>query len=396
MEAHYSLDEEDTKAYQFIQEALMKNFCDEWGEGDEIVVFLTEASKKKNWWGRSTSPEANFKKGLKDALDAIKEQLQLPIQVKKVEIPEGGNKEEVWEIFNKITDAMEQGDRIIFDITHSFRYLPMLALITLNYANFVKGVKVKKIVYGAMEALGTPSEVRNMPVPERIIPVFDLTPFIHLFDWTNATDNFLETGNAKKMKEVGREQVQSFLSKARGKKSSELEDLLTSLETFSNNAGTCRGFKLRNNVKELLDCLSDTGEVLKELRFFTPILKRIEKRFSKMRVEDEVLFGLDVAAWCKEHGLVQQGFTILRENTIIYVIKKFGGDIWRRRDRERAKDKLNRKMVDRKVRNLWYELKEYRNDINHAGWVETGDRHSSEEFAQKLEEFISRSEEILT
>jgi len=42
------------------------------------------------------------------------------------------------EIFRTIFDEIDENDEIIFDVTHSFRYLPMLVFIVINYARVVK------------------------------------------------------------------------------------------------------------------------------------------------------------------------------------------------------------------------------------------------------------------
>lgn len=38
-----------------------------------------------------------------------------------------------------------EGDEIIFDITHSFRSIPMLAITIMNYAKVLKNCKLKEV-----------------------------------------------------------------------------------------------------------------------------------------------------------------------------------------------------------------------------------------------------------
>jgi len=64
------------------------------------------------------------------------------------EIPDGKDTDEIWEIFDIIYNALEEDDNIYIDITHSFRYLPMLLLVLLNYAKYLKNIKIKQITYG--------------------------------------------------------------------------------------------------------------------------------------------------------------------------------------------------------------------------------------------------------
>jgi len=65
----------------------------------------------------------------------------------------------LWKIFDGINSVIDEGDDIIFDVTHSFRSLPVLTLIALNYVKFLKNVNINKIDYGAMEAVGTPRDI---------------------------------------------------------------------------------------------------------------------------------------------------------------------------------------------------------------------------------------------
>ena len=62
-----------------------------------------------------------------------------------VNIPDGLKQNEIWEIFDKIVENIDAGDEIYFDMTHSFRFLPMLAITVLNYSRVIK----KKINQGA-------------------------------------------------------------------------------------------------------------------------------------------------------------------------------------------------------------------------------------------------------
>lgn len=120
-----------------------------------------------------------------------------------------------------------------------------------------------------------------------------------------------------------------------------------------------------------------------------------------MKTGDVISNELEIAKWCLENNLIQQGFTILRENLVNYVITKFfyseGSlkDLNKNENRKNAENMLNKR--DRKIPlqivNLWRELIEYRNDINHCGWG-IKNYHSPGDFKQKLKEFIEKFENI--
>ena len=55
---------------------------------------------------------------------------------KSIEIKKGENEEEIWDIFQKVYDILEENDEVTFDVTHGFRFLPMLGLLLLQHAKF--------------------------------------------------------------------------------------------------------------------------------------------------------------------------------------------------------------------------------------------------------------------
>ena len=321
------------------------------------------------------------------------------VDVKEVKIPEGKNEEELWEIFERINDNIDEEDVLIFDITHSFRSLPMLTLVALNYVKFLKNVKINQIVYGAMEALGYPNEVRKMPLEKRVIPVFNLTPFASLFDWTVAVERFLQTGNAEMINKFGIEELKPLLAETKGEVGGGLRKLINSLNNFSQNVSTCRAPDFKSNIEKILNSLPGAETELEKLRQFRPLFGKIKDRFSNMKIDDEVSCGLEVASWCLEKGLVQQGFTILRETIINYVIMNvLRSDKLRKPAikentdyREIAENMLNNRneIIPIHILNLYLEIIDYRNDINHAGWRKQN-FHSPVDFKKKLNEFIER------
>ncbi len=394
IEAYYVYNNKKSqKACQFIQEALLEFFCKDWEKDDQAVIFLTEESRRKNWLSKSECEDANFDKGLKDRLEDAKKRLKLNFSVKEVEIPEGKTEEELWEIFEKINSNISEEDILVFDITHSFRSLPMLTLVVLNYVKFLKNVKINQIVYGAMEALGSPDEVRRMPLEERKIPVFNLTPFVSLFDWTVAIERFLQTGSAEMISKLGIEELKPLLTKTKGEVGRGLRNLINSLYLFSQNVSTCRAPDFKSNIERILNSLPDAEEELEKLRPFRPLFWKIKDRFSNMQINDDITCGLETTRWCLEKGLVQQGFTILRETLVNYVIVNIlnSENLKNKSYREVAEAMLNSKYekIPSDILNLWHEIIDYRNDINHAGWREQN-YHSPLNFKEKLKEFTER------
>ncbi len=394
-EAYYSYkNKRSNGACQFILEALVEFFCKDWGDENQIIVFLTEESKKKNWLSKTENQCANFERGLGKTL----EDCGLHACIKYIEIPEGRNEDELWEIFEKITEAIDENDNIIFDITHSFRSLPLLTLIVLNYVKFLKNVNVEQIFYGALEALGTLKEVESMDVEKRIVPIFNLTPFVSLFDWTVAIDRYLKTGNAEMVREVGIEQLKPQLAKTRGEVGGGLRALIDSLDSFSRRVSTCRGPNFKSDIERISKSLPLAEKELEKLRPFSPLIEKINSRFSAMNTKDDVTCGLEITNWCLENNLLQQGFTILRETIVNYTIMNIleSEELKKQNNRKNAETMLNSKheKIPKKILDLWQEIIDYRNDINHGGWSEQN-FHSSNDFRQKLREFSERAKKLL-
>lgn len=74
-----------------------------------------------------------------------------------------------------VYDQLKSDDEIVFDFTHAFRSIPMVAIVILNYTKVMKDIRTNGIYYGAFEVLETISEARGLLPEERRVPVLDLT-----------------------------------------------------------------------------------------------------------------------------------------------------------------------------------------------------------------------------
>jgi len=313
-----------------------------------------------------------------------------------VDIPEGRTENELWEIFEKIIDVINPQDEIYFDITHSFRSLPFLILIILNYVRFLKGIEVNEIFYGALESLGTIKEIlKNIPVNERIAPIFRLTPFINLFDWTVAIERFLQTGNANMISTLSNQELKPLLIETSGMIGGKLRKLIGVIKEFSENVSTCRFPKFKKNIESIIQIIPEAESELEKLKPFKPLFNEIKTQFYNFQNIDDISIGINIAKWCLERDFIQQGYTILRETIINYVIIKILNkyDLKDRITRENSEKMLNTmdKEIPEEIINLWREIIEYRNDINHAGLSEQN-LHKYNDLKKKLKDFILKFE----
>lgn len=161
----------------FFQEALIEFY-----QPDTLYVLLTETVATKIPRGAT---ESNW--------TALQKRLAEKVNLEPIfDIPESNSPEDGWIIFDKITGCLNQGDRVIFDLTHSFRSIPVIALLAISYLRTVRQVKVEGVLYGAFDpnAQGKPT------------PSYDLLPMLSLLDWIAATDRFVKVGDGLPLAEL--------------------------------------------------------------------------------------------------------------------------------------------------------------------------------------------------
>jgi CRISPR-associated Csx2 family protein len=406
----------EVKQVRFVQEASVRLFCRDWGPEDHILIFTTADAYRKNWLDhghhdRDGHPLHRL------GLDACLSQLGLKAQVANVPIPEGRNEDEIWQIFNIFISQLEVRDEAVFDITHALRSIPMLAIVALNYAKVLRQVNVRGIYYGAFEVLGSVREVEKMPVTERRVPIFDLSAFDRLLEWSTAIDRFLGSGDAGPTAELAKKAVQPLLQNSRGgdEAARAIHDLANQLQAFSQAIATCRGPRIGEIVGRLKGDLERTLN-LEVVPPFKPLLEQVQSRMNVFD-GDFVRDGLKATRWCLEHNLTQQGFTILQEFLVSFIatgagldmdnrnhreissqaVEIFGRDLpqeeWRPpagHNPEKTKSVLGFLQNSPAIVPLFKALTEFRNDLNHAGFR----KHpkAAKSFAAGLAELLTKVE----
>lgn len=391
---NYYLNDKKVNDIRFIQEAIAHLLCKNWSKEDRIVIFLTENAKNINWIDnghKDRDGKPLQREGLKHTLDSLK--LRTSIITK--DIPTGRSEDEIWEIFDNVFNQINDDDEVIFDITHGFRSLPLLAIIILNYARVLKNAKINGVYYGAVESLGTIQDIERMHIKDRNTPIFDLTPFINLFDWTSAINDFLTYGDAEDINKLTKEEITPILKNTKGKDEDAiyLKELGNQLERFTGLIQTSRGLGIIrdfdfNNLKRLINI--NKGSILKPINPLLDEISNKTKDFNNNDIEN----GYDAVKWCIRHNLIQQGYTLLRETMISeIVVKHFGANkIAEYNERELVSYAINTKI--KKITDEWEEsvksdkklvqrimdgldddfvkvydsVSQYRNDINHAGF----------------------------
>jgi len=384
------------KETSFVQVALCQFL-----QPEEMVVFVTSEAKSKKWQSLKQAVNEEF-----SGLD-----------IKTVEIPLGGNEDEVWQIFERIVEEVHAGDSLSVDITHSFRSLPIIALACAQYLRTLKNIALKGIYYGAWEA----KEERE---GRQYSPVFDLAPFVELMDWSEAVETFDRSGDMSKLNSLFNAEVipRQKASKGADREARLLRDVGEGLLKVSQRMATCRGKKiytdpLLGRISKRLDELEHDYDPPKA---FKPLLSVIrgkikEVQIAKSCLSDEVRRGLEAVKWCIQHGLVQQAYTLLQETLITHFCQLTDRDMWESESRQEVSMALGLYHMARNnwkasakektdfVENVWSlageelcdlynKLTARRNDINHAGTVNMASEHR---LAKEIKDYLSSAIALL-
>ncbi len=319
----YTIDNFKSEPVRYIQEALAKYQCQNWDENDEIIIFATtgeNGSIVKNWesgqlnthdkYGLSYEKEA---KGLKEILDS----LNLKCNITMVPIPDGILENEIWKIIENIDNVIEQNDELYIDITHSFRYIPMIIPAMITFLKTTKNITLKAIYYGAFEVLGSPFEITKLELEKREAPIRELTELYKMIEWSEATNAFLKYGSGKRLIN----QVNSIDKKDMDKSSTNILRALTSKVKKVDNALKFNNIQELNKDKIEIEKRLDTTKHpnLFALKKLAPLLED----YLTMWSDDELKNGLNAAKWSLENDRFAQALTFSQEALISYFCKLF-------------------------------------------------------------------------
>lgn len=375
----------------FIQEATLEflNVKETWTAQDIAYIFLTPTARTSNWQERPVYKGGEEKGYI--GLGPILNEMQLPCPIKTVDITEDGDEQGLWSVFQTIYDELQEGDELYIDITHSFRYLPMLLLVLCNYAKFLKQTKVVHISYGNYEA--------KAPVK----PLVDLMPLVEVQDWTFAASDFLRNGRTASFTALVKERIQPILKATKGQDEDAraLRLFLNRLEPLSQSLTTVRGKAIIDGG--IFRDLNDSAQNLKNtlIPAMAPLIDKIKDSFSGFDPTSSIENGFEAAQWCYDKQLYQQSITILQETLKGYTaeqagypcdeqryqdlaaaaynitVKKRPEREWKLGENNDDQEDFNRRKVIVKrmlslplvqeLCGLYDEISQLRNDFNHAG-----------------------------
>ena len=315
---------------RFVQQATLEYLnAQEWPNESMAYFLLTEKARDANWIVEDNR-RFNYQQNKDVPYTGLLEVLQsanLPFPIESVSIPDGKDEAEMWQIFETVFNLLKDGDELYFDLTHSFRYLPMLILVLGNYAKFLKDATVCSITYGNYEA-------RNQKTNEA--PIVDLLPLSSLQDWTFATADFLKNGYADRLVELSDKGLNPLMrnEETRTEDTKRLKSFVNNLKSFSSEMQTCRGLSVieASSIRKIkLDIESLHKIVIPQL---DPVLQQVRESVEPFDEEKSVLNAFKAAQWCYDNQLYQQATTFLEEGIISYFCMRYGIDLDNHRKRE--------------------------------------------------------------
>lgn len=112
----------------------------------------------------------------------LSERLAIPVKLRL--IPFGRDQTEQLQILHEIAQEVEHKDQVSMDLTHGFRHLPMLAMMSAIYLRSARKVTINGIYYGALDM-----------TENGLTPVMRLDGLLTLSDWNSAMYGFDRYGD---------------------------------------------------------------------------------------------------------------------------------------------------------------------------------------------------------
>lgn len=102
-------------------------------------------------------------------------------------IPFGRDEAEQMEILETVASTVSPGDSLVLDVSHGFRHLPMLGLLSALFLRLQRDVRIDGIYYAALEM--------TTPGPGGHTPVLRLDGLLRLGEWLVALGGYRHSGD---------------------------------------------------------------------------------------------------------------------------------------------------------------------------------------------------------
>lgn len=340
---------------------------------DELVVFLTDQVKEE------TFPE--FKKALPPN-----------IPIRPVDIPIGENETQLWGLFSSITQQVQPGSPVAFDITNGLRLFPVMGLLAAAYLQASRSISLQAVLYGAFDV-----------GKDGTVPMFDLSPMVSLFDWTLAAERFTQFGDSEQLAKMLSSEKTNLAKAADGDKErltelSAIGRLASTMQNISQALDLIRPLDVFEQATALDRQVSEARTLLErtpKTQPFAFLLDQIQESYQPLSGEREPLQILlkkqyHLVKWYLAHKYWVHTITLARELMVNWFLYQSGEeDWWIKSKRKEIEKQINRDayllrqskgnnrtfMPDHfptyenieAILDTWNRLTHIRNDIDHAG-----------------------------
>ncbi|MDD1724757.1 MAG: TIGR02221 family CRISPR-associated protein [Methanospirillum sp.] len=177
-----------------------------------------------------------------------------------VPIPDGKTTEELWEIFRVISQLVQGGDTIIFDLTHGFRTLPFISFLAVTYLQEIRKAVVERVVYGAVSG------------DKKSADIIDVTGFTRILDWMMAVHSFLAYSEGRDLSSLLNDIQREFHVYVVVQSPKRLKGFGAMIENYSTAMQLARPVDVSAMSREILE---DLPGVAQEAAIFAPPLDSI-------------------------------------------------------------------------------------------------------------------------
>ena len=289
------------------------------------IVFLTEDARAKHF--------AGLQRALGDR-----------VALTPVSIPNGSQQDELWKIFSTIGEAIPEGSRVIFDMTHGLRSLPLVASLSLSFFRHLRSIEVVGVYYGAFEALGPPAVIKKLCADLRtrldsgelsfdefrqkmgVAPVFDLTDMFALPAWAEALSEWQRTGRPGGLVNLTDPYLADLKRRLRQNAPESLVRLPSKLALVGDTLEAMRSDRIGEATLDALKCIEAAKAEIRGHVSLAPLelaltslaesvrMLAVDRADGAESVTDAYLEQqIALAAWYEGHGDLSKALSVLRE-----------------------------------------------------------------------------------
>lgn len=266
---------------------------------ERAAVVVTEAARNMHW------------SALRDRLD------QLGVEAGAVDIPDGSNDHELWQIFARLGEQVDPGETVIVDPTHGFRSLPVIGVLALAFFRHLRKAELGGVYYGAYEARAK---------HDGVAPIFDLTPMFDLPAWAEAVAEWDRTGRATGIVERTKPYLDALRRNLMQDAPRALVDLPDRLELLSDLMTLLKHDQIGTAARQVVDSIDEARSQAGDHLPLTPLVAVAEdlgrsltslahREEADWRTSNPAYLRQQLAAarWLGRRGRVVEAYSLLRE-----------------------------------------------------------------------------------